>query len=66
MIFDLHGEPFDGRVEARPFGNGPAFENAVEFEPKVVMQVAGGCFLNDEEMPGTVGSAPVGSGVRSK
>ena len=47
MIFDLHGERFYGRVETGAFGNGPAFECAVVFEPEVVVKAAGGVLLDD-------------------
>jgi len=39
MIFDLHGEPFDGRVGGRSFRDGPAFHYAVDLEAKIEMQV---------------------------
>jgi hypothetical protein len=33
MVFDLDCEPLVLRIEGRALGDGPGFENAVEFEP---------------------------------
>jgi hypothetical protein len=50
MIFDLDRERTLARVEARSFWNGPAFENALQFEAEVVVQPGGGVFLHDEQV----------------
>ena len=34
----MDSKPFVGRIEAGAFGDRPALERAVEFEPEVVMQ----------------------------
>jgi hypothetical protein len=33
MVFDLDCEPLVLRIEGRALGDGPGFENVVEFEP---------------------------------
>ncbi len=50
MIFDMDGEPLFARHEARAARDGPAFQNAVEREAKVIVKPARGVFLNDEEI----------------
>ncbi len=49
MILDVHCQPFDRRIETGSFGNGPAFQNAVEFQTEIVMQVTCGMLLNNEQ-----------------
>ena len=51
MIFDLHRQPFLGRVEVRPLGNGPAFQHTIQFQTKVVVQMRSCVLLNDELEP---------------
>ena len=48
MVFYLDRHALDLRIQARAFGNRPALHGALEFEPEVVMQVAGPVFLNHE------------------
>ncbi len=52
VVLDVHGEPPDLGVEARPLGHGPADEDAVEFEPQVVVQAARGVLLDAEQAAG--------------
>jgi hypothetical protein len=49
MILDMHRETLVVGIEARAFRNRPAQQNAVELEAKVVVQVAGGVLLDDEQ-----------------
>ena len=49
MILDLHGEALFVTIERRALGNGPRLEDAVAFEPEVVVQTRGGMLLDDEE-----------------
>ena len=59
MVLHVHGHALVGRVEARPLGNGPALQRAIELEPEVVVQVAGGVLLDDEgEAARLCGCAP--------
>ena len=46
VIFDLDGQPFFSRHEARPARHRPAFHHAVEFETQIVMQARRSMFLN--------------------
>ena len=46
MVFDLDREPLVVGIEGRALGDGPGFEDAVEFEPQVVMQVRCRMLLN--------------------
>src|ERR1700704_3817814 len=48
VILDLDREALLARNKARAAGDGPALHDAVELEPKVVMQPARGMLLNDE------------------
>jgi hypothetical protein len=48
MVFDLDREPLVMRIEGRVLGDGPGFEDAVEFEPQVVMQMRCRMLLNDK------------------
>src|SRR5262249_9731593 len=48
VVFDVHRQPLDRRIETRPLRHGPALKYAVELEAKVVMEMTGGVFLNDE------------------
>src|SRR4029077_19030326 len=47
VILDLHREPLDRRVEARPLRPSPALHHAIELEPQVEVQVARGVLLDD-------------------
>ena len=46
MIFNMNREAFVFRVEAWALCHCPAFQNAIEFEPKIVMQARCGMLLN--------------------
>jgi hypothetical protein len=48
MIFHLHRQAFVSRIDRRPLGDGPRFEDAVQLQAKVIVQVARGMLLNDE------------------
>src|SRR5215467_11497256 len=48
MIFHLNRQALLARNEARTAGHRPALHHAVELEPHVVMQPAGGMLLDDE------------------
>src|SRR5262245_57205962 len=47
VILNAHSEVLFTRHQRRSFRNRPAFENAVEFEPQVVMQRSRRMLLND-------------------
>ena len=51
-IFNMHGKAFVFRVEAWTLSHGPAFQNAVEFEPKIVVQARCGMLLDEVALPG--------------
>ena len=46
MILGPHRQPLVGRIEAGPFGHGPAQQNAVQFQPEIVMQTRGVVLLD--------------------
>jgi hypothetical protein len=48
VILDVDGDLLLGRVEARPLGNGPGQQHAVELEAEVVVQARGSVLLHDE------------------
>ena len=48
VILDVHGQAFHAGIEGWPLGNRPAFQGAIEFQAKVVVQVAGVVFLDAE------------------
>src|SRR5215218_2167882 len=48
MILGVDGEPFLAGNETRTFRHGPAEHDAVEFQPKIIMQPRCGVLLNDE------------------
>ncbi len=50
MILDLDREPFVARIERWPPRHRPGFEDAIEFQPQIVMQ-AGRVMLLDHEAP---------------
>src|SRR5580692_7028909 len=41
VIFDHHGQALLGWVEGGAFGDGPGFEDAVDFQAQVIVQVRG-------------------------
>src|SRR5205085_238960 len=47
MIFNLHREPPDFRIERWTFRHGPRLQHAVDLETKVVMQLRGAMLLDD-------------------
>jgi hypothetical protein len=55
MIFDVHRQPLDGRVERRAFWHSPRQQHAVIFEAEVVVKMAGEVFLDAEEAVGLLG-----------
>ena len=52
MIFDLDRKPFVMWVERGPFGHSPGFEDAIQFEPQIVVQARGIVLLDDEAETG--------------
>src|SRR5579862_959190 len=48
MIFDMNGEALLAGYETGTARNRPAFQHAVEFEPKVIMQARRVVFLHDK------------------
>ena len=46
MVFDLDREPLVVGIEGRALGDGPGFEDAVQFESQVVMQMRCRMLLN--------------------
>ncbi len=48
MVLDMDGETLFARIKARPARHRPAFQCAVELEPKIVMQPARGMLLHDK------------------
>ena len=69
MVFDLDREPLVMRIERRAFGDGPGFEDAIEFKPQVIMKVRCRMFLNDEAEPVcslSILAFPLGSAVFEK
>ncbi len=72
MILHHHGQALVVRVERGAFGDGPGFEDAVDFKPQVVMEVRGVVALDAElewrvrYRGGHARSEGAGSGVRSK
>ena len=49
VILDVHGEALFVTIERRALGHGPGQEDAVAFEPEVVVQPRGGMLLDDEQ-----------------
>src|SRR5262249_1064214 len=48
VILGLHGQPLVGRIEARPLGDCPAREDAVDLQTEVVVEAGGVMLLDDE------------------
>ena len=48
MIFDLHGQALVGRIQRRPFGNGPGFEHSFHLQAEIVMKACGAVALHHE------------------
>ena len=48
MIFHVSREVLGAGIEGRPFGNGPRFQHAVDFEAEVVVQAGGIMALHAE------------------
>ena len=53
MILHMHGEALLARHEARAARDGPALQDAAEFEAKVVVQASRCVLLDDEGMTGS-------------
>ena len=49
MVFDLHREPFHGRVHDGFLGHGPTLEHSVHFETQIIMEVGGVMLLNHKD-----------------
>jgi hypothetical protein len=39
MVFDLHRQTLDGRVEVRALGHGPTFQHAAQFQAEVIVEM---------------------------
>jgi hypothetical protein len=48
VVLDVDGKPLLPRHQARAAGDRPALHHAVELQPEVVVQPAGGVLLNDK------------------
>ncbi len=48
MVLDLDSQALVVRIERRSFGHRPGLEDAIEFEPQIIMQPRRVVFLNDE------------------
>ena len=48
VVLDVDGHPPDGRVERRALGDRPRHQDAVDFEPEVVVQARRPVALDDE------------------
>ena len=46
MVFRAHRQPFVGRIQAWSLRDSPAQQNAIEFQPEIVMQPRGVVFLD--------------------
>ena len=51
MILHLNGQALFALNHGHAFGDRPRFQNAVQFEPKIIMQPARRMFLDDEKKP---------------
>src|SRR4029077_1165811 len=51
---DVHGETFFAGIEARPARHSPAFHDAVELEPQIVMQPPRRMFLDHVTVAGAL------------
>ena len=64
VILDFHREPLLAHLQRRALGNGPGFQNAIEFEPEIVVQPPSRMFLHDEQQrPAALTTFGPGSGV---
>ena len=52
MIFDLDRKPLVIGIERRSFGHSPGFENAIQLEPQIVVELGGVVLLDDEAATG--------------
>ena len=50
MVFDVHGETAFGGIERGSFRDGPAFQDAVNFEAEIVVEPGSVVFLDDEAL----------------
>jgi hypothetical protein len=48
MIFNENGKSFLVRIERRSLGHGPALQDSIQLEPKIVMKAGRVVFLHDE------------------
>src|SRR6185437_3928144 len=48
MILDLDGEPLVMRIEGRSLGDSPGFEDAIQFQSQIIVQVQCRMLLNHE------------------
>ena len=51
MIFGADGKALVGRIKAGAARHGPAFKDAVDFQPEIIVQSGGVMFLDDEAVP---------------
>ena len=63
VVLHVNGQALLSRVQTRPLGDGPRREHAVDLEPEVIVQAAGGMLL-DHKADGT-GLLP-GAGGRTR
>jgi hypothetical protein len=56
MVFDVHRQRLDGRIEMRPLRHRPTLEDAIQLETEVVMQPPGRMLLHNELPAGRRGN----------
>ena len=66
MILDLHRQPLLARHQTGAARYRPAFHDAVEFEPQIVMQARAACFWMTKALPRLRATLPFGSAVTPK
>jgi hypothetical protein len=66
VVLDVHREALFARVEAGPTRHRPALHDAIEFEPKIVVQPPRGMFLDHVAMAATTAFAATRFGGDAK
>ncbi|MNP00840.1 hypothetical protein D3C76_926370 [compost metagenome] len=64
VVLHVHGQAAHLGVQRRPFGDGPAFQRAIELQAEVVVQVAGIVLLDAElQRVGPLATAALAAGL---
>src|ERR1700730_19213684 len=51
MVLGSYRQTFVGGVHGRTFRHGPGYQNSIDRQTEIIVQVTGSVFLNDKDLP---------------